>query len=155
MGAVGTGESGAGIVKTDDTDDGAALDGSPAAATRLLAQLSALAGQQCAGTPVLELMVGDIVTCTSVAGDLACLLVTARLPAGGQSGYLPAGAALQEKLGQDGIECRWHADEGCYVAVRSVPLAELPDERSLMDAILETADAAGAWYAQLADGRSS
>jgi len=139
-------------VKTGDTDDGATLDGSPAAATRLLAQLAALAGQPCAGTPVLELMVGDIVTCTSVAGEAACLTVTARLPACGQYGYLPAGAALQETLGQDGIECRWHADEGCYVAVRSVPLAALPDERSLMDAILETADAACAWHAQLAGG---
>ena len=133
-------------------DEGTALDGSSAAATRLLAQLAALAGQHGSGTPVLELIVGDIVTCTSVESAAACLLVTARLPASGKSGYLPAGAALQQRMARDGIECRWHADDGCYVAVRCVALATLPDERSLMDAILETADAAQAWHAQLSDG---
>jgi hypothetical protein len=141
------------MVENDDGESGAALDGSAGAATRLLADLAALAGQHCAGTPVLELMVGDIVAFTSVASDAACLTVTARLPVDGHCGYLPAGAALRERLAQDGIECRWHADEGCYVAVRSVPLSALPDERSLMDAILDTVDAARAWHAQLADGR--
>lgn len=137
----------------NDSEDGAALNGSPAAATRLLLDLAALAGQQSAGTPVLELMVGEIITFTSVSSETACLLVTARLPVAGKSGYLPAGAKLQEQLARNGIECRWHADEGCHVAVRSVPLAALPDERSLMDAILETADAARAWHAELADER--
>ncbi|WEF32215.1 hypothetical protein [Pseudoduganella chitinolytica] len=140
-------------METDDREEGAALDGSPAAAMRLLAELAALAGQQHAGTPVLELMVGEIVTFASVASDAACLTVTARLPPCGPAGYLPAGAALQQRLGQDGIDCRWHADEGCYVAVRTVPLATLRDERSLMDAILDTADAARDWHAHLAEGR--
>jgi hypothetical protein len=139
--------------QTDDRDEGAALDGTPAAAARLLAELAELAGQQHAGTPVLELMVGEIVTFASVAHDTASLTVTARLPPCGQSGYLPAGVALQNRLGRDGIECRWHADEGCYVAVRSVALATLRDERSLMDAILDTADAARDWHAQLTAGR--
>ena len=138
-----------GMATMEDREEGAALDGSAAAAARLLAELAALAGQQCAGTPVLELMVGEIVTFASVASDGACLVVTARLPACGQAGYLPAAAAFSERLGHDGIECRWHADEGCYVAVRSVPLKALPDERSLMDAILDTADAARAWHALL------
>lgn len=141
-----------GMVETDDTQDGVALDGSAAAASRLLAQLAVLAGQPCAGAPVLELMVDEIVTFSSVAVDAACLTVTARLPSCGGRGYLPAGAALQEQLAKGGIECRWHADDGCYVAVRIVPLAALPDERSLMDAILDTADAARAWHTQLADG---
>lgn len=128
----------------EETGDGAALDGSAAAATRLLAQLAELSGQGCAGTPVLELLIGDIVTFTSVASEARCLIVTARLPACAHSGYMPASAALQERLRTSHIECRWHADDGCYVALRSVPLAALPDERSLMDAILETADAASA-----------
>lgn len=140
------------MVETDDREEGAALDGTPAAATRLLAELAALAGQQQGGTPVLELMVGEIVTFAAVDSAAACLTVTAHLPPCEQAGYLPAAAALQDRLGQHGIECRWHADEGCYVAVRSVPLSALRDERSLMDAILDTADAARDWHAQLEAG---
>ena len=136
-------------METDNGEEGARLDGSAAAASRLLADLAALAGQECAGTPVLELMIGEIVTFASVAADGDCLMVTARLPSSGKSGYLPAGAALAERLGQDGIECRWHADEGCHVAVRSVPLSALRSEQELMDAILDTADAAGEWHENL------
>ncbi|GGZ01735.1 hypothetical protein ACFFTM_08725 [Pseudoduganella plicata] len=137
------------MMETDDSEEGVALDGSAAAAARLLGELAMLAGQACGSTPVLELMIGEIVTFASVAADGDCLTVAARLPSCGASGYLPAGAALAQRLARHGIECRWHADEGCHVAVRSVPLASLRSEQALMDAILDTADAAREWHAQL------
>jgi hypothetical protein len=137
-----------------ETDDGTALPGSVAAATRLLAELAELAGQQTADAPVLELMVEGITTFTSVSDEQASLLVMARLPVCEKFGYLLAGKALQNKFASDRVECRWHAGQGCYVAVRSVPLAALPDERSIMDAILDMANAAAVWHAALAAGKN-
>jgi hypothetical protein len=43
------------------------------------------------------------------------------------------------------MEFLWDADEGRYVALRMVPIVSLPDERSVMDAILATSDLASAW----------
>ncbi|QGZ42125.1 hypothetical protein IP92_05480 [Pseudoduganella flava] len=133
----------------DPDDDSAPLDGSAAAAVRALARLAALAGQPHAQTPVLELQVGDIVTRTCVdsqagAAGGAQLTVCAQLPPG-----LPADGTVQAPYGIEGM---WHADEGCHVALRRIPLAGLRSERALMDAVLETADAAQAWQAAL-EGR--
>lgn len=124
------------------------FDGSSQAANALLAELCALCGQDAASPPVLELQFGVIMTRTAVdaaaAGDW--LTISARLPALGQDGYTPQG----DKSRFDDLDCMWHADEGCHIAVRRVALARLGNERSVMDAILETADMAQAWHASMA-----
>lgn len=124
------------------------FDGSSQAANALLAELCALCGQDAASPPVLELQFGVVVTRTAVDADPggACLTISARLPAMGEDGYAPLG----ENARFDGLDCMWHADEGCHIAMRRVALVLLGDERGVMDAILETADMAQAWHASLA-----
>jgi hypothetical protein len=123
------------------------FDGSRHAANALLAELCALCGQQAASPPVLELQIGVIVTRTAVdAAGEGCLTITARLPASDQEGYAPQGE--HTRFGD--LDCMWHGDEGCHMAVRRVALVRLGDERSVMDAILETADMAQAWHASMA-----
>jgi hypothetical protein len=43
------------------------------------------------------------------------------------------------------MEFLWDADEGRYMGLRMVPIGSLPDERSVMDAILATSDLALDW----------
>lgn len=124
------------------------LDGSGRAARLLLAELCALSGQDAAAQPVLELQFGAVVTHTAVEDSPggARLNISARLPA--QRGHDYAWQGEGAQFGE--LDCMWHADEGCHVAVRRIALAGLGDERSLMDAILETADMAQAWHASMA-----
>ena len=122
------------------------LDGPLSRIIALLRELIELTGQQAAGVPVLELQFGDILTRTALhALDRNVLLITAILPTCSDRGpvCVPAGAYPAPR-GQD-MEFLWHADEGRYVGLRMVPVVSLPDERSVMDAILETADEASAW----------
>lgn len=124
------------------------LDGSSRAARLLLAELCALSGQDAAARPVLELQFGAVVTRTAVEDSPggARLTISARLPAQRGQDYAWRGEGAQ--FGE--LDCMWHADEGCHIAVRRIALARLGDERSLMDAILETADMARAWHASMA-----
>lgn len=113
------------------------LDGSLARITALLRELIAMTGQDEDGVPVLELQFGDILTRTTLhALDKNYLVITAILPKGGDSPPAPHG--------QD-MEFLWHADDGRYVGLRMVPIVSLPDERSVMDAILAASDEASAW----------
>ena len=125
-----------------------ALDGSLAQVTRVLRELIELTGEPAQDVPVLELQLGDILTRTTVqAADGDYLLITALLPKRRGSAYAAqASEALAEQAAQ-GMEYLWHADEGRHIGVRRVPLAQLTDERSLMDAILATSDQAAAWFA--------
>jgi hypothetical protein len=129
----------------DPTIASSALDGSVVQLTRLLRELVELTGEEAGPVPTLELQFGDILTRTTVqASDGGCLLITAMLPKCDEPGYVAlAGASASE------IEYLWHADEGCHVGVRRVPVRELPDERSVMDAIMATSDQAAAWFADL------
>ena len=122
------------------------LDGSLSRITALLRELIEMTGNDAGGVPVLELQFGNILTRTTLhALDRNALLITAILPTCSDRGpvCLPAGAypALH---GQD-MEFLWHADDGRYIGLRMVPIGSLPDERSVMDAILEAADQASAW----------
>jgi hypothetical protein len=121
------------------------LDGSSQAANALLAELCVLSGQDAASPPVLELQFGVIVTHTAVEDGPAGprLSISARLPADREYGYAPPTRS-------NDLDCMWHADEGCHIAVRRIALSRLGDERSVMDAILETADMAQAWHASMA-----
>ena len=123
------------------------LDGSVAQLVHLLRELVEMTGEDTGSVPVLELQFGDILTRTTVQSSGGnYLLITARLPRCDDTGYV----AQQE---EQGMEYLWHADEGCHIAVRRVPVAELPDERSVMDAILATSDQAAAWFASRRGGK--
>jgi hypothetical protein len=135
----------------NDVDVGNApgtLDGSLARITALLRELVELTGHDAGDVPVLELQFGDILTRTALhALDKNYLLITAILPRHGDSGpgWAPSGAGPAPH-GQD-MEFLWHADDGHYIGLRMVPIGSLPDERSVMDAILAASDQAAAWMA--------
>ncbi|WP_211474769.1 hypothetical protein [Collimonas humicola] len=138
-------------MQTDTPDHAGALDGSVAGMRRFLYELVEMTAQGAASdaTPLLELQFGDVLTVTSLstAHGAACLEVTAFLPRQQQAGYFPQSslpAAAGPAAGSD-CEFLWHADEGRYVAVRKIALADLPDERSVMDAIMDTSDLAVMW----------
>jgi hypothetical protein len=116
------------------------LDGSLSQVAALLRELIQLTGHDGDDVPVLELQFGDILTRTALhALDQNYLVITAMLPKFGDGdGARPA------PPGRD-MEFLWDADEGRYVALRMVPIRSLPDERSVMDAILATSDLASAW----------
>lgn len=137
-------------MQTDEPDNTNALDGSAADVKRFLRELAELIGQdpQSHIAPVVELQFGDVFTATSlsVAEGAACLSITALLPRDEQLDYSPHSPATSAIVPNG--ECLWHADEGRYVVVRKMPIAELPDERSVMDTILDTADLAAAWFAE-------
>jgi hypothetical protein len=128
------------------TDSRKPCAGSTARLATFLRELVELAAQDLEPVPVLELQLGDTLTRTSVGIDLdEYLLVTALLPACNKPRYVPAPCA--SLMGE--LEFLWHSDEGRYIAVCKVPAADLPDERSIMDAILATSENATAWFAEL------
>ncbi|WP_296555943.1 hypothetical protein [Pigmentiphaga sp.] len=114
----------------------------------LLADLARLSGQQVQARPVLELLIGDILTRASVepAGLDLYLCVTGLLPP--CDGGLPLSALADRQ--QAGFELLWHADHGRYVVVRKIPLRSLTDERSVMDELLNTAELAQGCLKELA-----
>lgn len=115
-------------------------DAGTARITALLRELVALTGQDEGGVPVLELRFGDILTRTALhARDKNYLVVTAMLPPCGDGGYPPPHVRDMEIL--------WDADDGRYIGLRMVPIGALPDECSVMDAILATSDMASDWMA--------
>jgi len=122
---------------------------------RLLYDLMALSGQQAGPGAALELLVGEILTRTSVEpeGEDLHLCVTGLLPACAP-GASPAAAlaAVLDEDGAAGLELLWHADLGRYIAVRRIALRHLSDERSVMDQILDTADLAQRCADQLGAG---
>ncbi|KQV45190.1 hypothetical protein [Massilia sp. Root335] len=114
------------------------LDGSLARITALLRELIELTGHDERDVHALELRFGDILTRTALhAPDGNHLAIMAMLPPCGDGGY-------RTPHGQD-MEFLWDADEGRYIGLRLVPIGSLRDERSVMDAILATADMAAAW----------
>jgi len=103
----------------------------------LLADLARLSGEPVGARPVLELLIGDILTRASVepAGLDLYLCVTGMLPP------CDCGLPLSALAGRRhaDFELLWHADHGRYVVVRKIPLHSLTDERSVMDELLNTA----------------
>jgi hypothetical protein len=110
---------------------------------QLLCDLMEMSGQQAGARPALELLIGDILTRTSVEpeGQDLYLCVTGLLPPG--KGQPSPAALMTSTLGQnEGFELLWHADHGRYIVMRKIALTRLSDERSVMDEILDTADLA-------------
>jgi hypothetical protein len=142
-------------VHQDRINASGTLDGSPTQLTRFLRELIAMTGQTADGVPVLELKLDDIVTRTTVqAADGNFLLISALLPKSRRAGYAPQSSEELSMRATQGIEYLWHAEAGRYIGVRKVPIANLPDERSVMDAILTTSDRAAAWFASRGAGKA-
>lgn len=123
------------------------LAGSTARLVSLLKELIELTGQPAGEAPVLELQFGDILTRTVVQEQEGQLLIVALLPKSGDSTYLAPPGAATTMLSKQQIHYLWDGDEGRHIGVRSVPVKALHDDRSVMDAILDTADQAAAWSA--------
>lgn len=148
----------------DDIDDTDAMDGecnySVEDINRFLTELILLADQAAPGAPVLELQIGEILTRTAVEAGGAdhYLSITGLLPRCAQPHYLslpvpvpvPASAAADQAAAT--AEFLWHADEGRYIVVRKIPVTELPDGFSIMDAILLTADLATTYLSSISAG---
>ena len=103
--------------------------------------------------PVLELQLGDVRTLTMLLSDnkVPALSITVFLPRHELLAYSQQ-ALSDGALGKDDVTNTvwlWHADEGCYAMIRNIPLQQLSDERSIFDAILDTADQAEQWHAFL------
>lgn len=113
-----------------------------------LRELAGLAGQHDAAA-VLELQIGEVMTRTTVvdAAGGEYLEVQARLPASRRSPMLgPRPGGLEpDELPAGAATISWDEESGCYLATRRVAVAEIRDERELMDAILTTADVAIGW----------
>lgn len=135
------------------------LNGSNSSTHRMeafLKEMACLVGQDIdipGTTPVLELQFGDIRTLTMLLSDskVPALSITVFLPRQELLGYSQQ-ALSDGALGKEDVKdvaWLWHADEGCYAMIRSIPLQQLPDERSVFDVILDTADQAEQWYAFL------
>ena len=123
------------------------LDGSVTQVIRFLRDLIQLSGQEAQGVPVLELQLGEILTRTAVQTmDRNYLLITAYMPKCRRSHYVSQVSAGASAQAEGCIEYLWHGDEGRHIGVRKVPVTELSDERSVMDAILTTSDQAAAWF---------
>jgi len=134
------------ILQNDVGNAPGTLDGSLSRITALLRELIGLTGHDEGAVPVLELQFGDILTRTTLhALDKNYLLITAILPKCGDSGLAWAPSATEPAPPGQDMEFLWHADEGRYIGLRMVPIGSLPDERSVMDAILAASDKAAAW----------
>ncbi|WP_231502449.1 hypothetical protein [Herbaspirillum sp. RV1423] len=145
--------------KSDDEIRGNDIHGdiSATAVDRLLSDLIEMTGQASISPRVLELQIGEIFTRTAVErGAEHFLSVTASLPKCEQPHYLPLPvmppAATSQRLSS--VDFLWHADEGRYIVVRKIPLGCFSDERSVMDAILETADIAGEYLIAVQSGQA-
>lgn len=111
---------------------------------RLLGDLAGMSGQAPAPRPALELLIGDILTRTSVEPEGAdlYLCVTGLLPPGLAQAPVSVILATLDEAEQPECELLWHADLGRHILVRRIALRHFTDERSVMDAILDTADMA-------------
>lgn len=101
--------------------------------------------------PVIELQLGAVLTVTSLLlkSPGPSLSITAFLPRQGATPYRDVLHAMSVG-GYQGIvgggEFFWHAEQGCFVVVRLVPVLDFQDERSVLDAILDLADDAFNWF---------
>lgn len=111
---------------------------------RLLRDLAGLTGEEAALRPVLELLIGAILTRTSVEpeGEDLYLCVTGLLPPGLPQSAAAAALAMLDEEELAHCELLWHADLGRHILVRKIALRHFSDERSVMDAVLDTADLA-------------
>jgi len=120
---------------------------------RFLHEMVEYVGQadNCYTVPVIELQLGAVLTVTSLLLDSPgpSLSITALLPRQEQAGYHDVlhTVTIGGFLGiSGGGEFFWHAEQGRFVVVRLVPVLDLPDERSVLDAILDLSEDAFDWF---------
>lgn len=132
------------------------LNGNPSKVNAFVRELIEMTGQLDAAPDVLELQFGDVLTRTSVQiAEFSWLVTMAFLPKCGDSQFMPQAAMVLSLPVGGNLELFWHADEGRYVGIRRTLVSELPDERSVMDAILATAEDAAAWFVARKLGKAS
>lgn len=124
---------------TEDADDSGALNGSVDDMARFLRELAELAGQPI-DPPALELQFGPIRTLTRIAAktgqpgiEICCL-------------FPPCDPTSSVRQHVQSLPCEfaWQPHHGCYALTFVKPVAALPSERSVLDAILDAADQATA-----------
>lgn len=141
-----------GSILQQTVDTTVKLDGSVSCMKRLLQELVELAGQDehMESTPVLELQFGDVLTRTTVSVNrgVQCLSVVAELPKTEKLNALSPPSRLLDSspISDSEVELLWHANEGHYVVVSNTPISELPEDVSVLDAILDTSEQARAWF---------
>ena len=125
---------------SDDTPLGPDLiDGSLAGVRAFLAEMAQLVDGG-AAEPVLELLFDGILTCSAVSDEgEGGLAIFAFLPRSAGAQACGIDAALSAEAAKRGYDCLWHAEQGCLVLARTVPLGALRDEPGVLDAIMETA----------------
>ena len=105
------------------------IDGSQDGLRRFLAEMAQTMGEE-GGALVLEL---DGIVVSAMAAPEDGLMVVTRLPRAVTGGRRAAPA---------GCELAWHAELGCEVLLRHLPLAALRSEPDVLDAMLDCADLA-------------
>jgi hypothetical protein len=129
------------------------LDGSIEAMVTCLEALVNLTCQNNSeySVPVLALQFGEISTMTSVlvVSERGYLSITALLPRRADD-VVQSTACLNISTKIDGARnLLWHADKGCYVIERKLPVSIFLNERSVLDAIADAADEATVWHASI------
>lgn len=140
-------------MEDDQIEPTGELNGCVTQVARFLRELIEMTGQDAATThsAILELQFGEILTKTSIQSDEKnYLLIMAFLPKCRRSQFMPRSG---DTHAQGDLEFFWHADEGRHIGVRRIPVAELEDERSVMDAILSTSEQASAWFSSTRSGK--
>lgn len=132
----------------NETGEKGCLDGSAAGMHQLLTELVGLASQtEPAHTaPVLELLLGEVLTRTSMCqrDGVECLLIVLILPPCDAAKLVPATLFSGDHFD---AECLWHAEEGRYVIVRHLPIALFKDAVDVLDTIMAGSDRVTAWLA--------
>lgn len=108
------------------------IDGTQVGLNRFLAEMAQLAGDDSAA---LTVQLGEIVVVAMPAAQ-GGLTIAAQLPRGG--------AQRMRRPAPAGCELAWHADLGCEVVVRHLPLAALRGEPDVLDALMDSAHLARA-----------
>jgi hypothetical protein len=141
-------------IPTDEWYESACkLDGSIDAMGKCLNVLMKLTCQDINehSVPVLELRFGEILTMTSLLtiDGRGYLSITAFIPRP-TGDVLQSTAHLAKSATIEGdTTILWHANDGCYVIVRKLPISVFWDERSVLDAIADASDEAMAWQAAI------
>lgn len=117
-----------------------------------LAEIAEFGGQ--AGAPLIELQFGDVATVTSLLLEAPgpSLSITAHLPRQEEFSFFDMSHCwifFSDTALTACSELLWHADSGHYVVIRQIPVLDLPDERSVLDAIMDTSTDAASWLSRI------
>lgn len=100
-------------------------------------------------SPVLELQMADVVVAASIEPDqvMPYLLISTLLPRyyqNASSGETSSSAALPMATSR-AARATWGSSNKRFVLMQKIPINEFPDERSLLDAVIQAAREASRW----------